>query len=289
MHVCKGQRGMQVIPYRGPWNHAVTYRDFGITVIMKKLFFLRVLLRCQRCDVILYALKTRQVSSFALKDKHITVKIVTLRSEVRKDVKCQAVSPWVPCVTSGAEGVSPRGTDHQRESFQRKSGKYTKQTITVVVTAGHQGWMVLAHVLRSVSWSSVLSSRNKFQSPLCSISQTLQNSRQRQKERKAHGARPGWPQEQRFQWLEHPGRAISGNFGGWLAWWLFFFFFLLFWRIIESIVYHHSISVYLRWLQTASASHEECKGSWLLVAKWKVEHVFLKTWEVSENTLELHG
>lgn len=69
----------------------------------------------------------------------------------------------------------------------------------------------------------------------------------------------------------------------------FFFFFLLFWRIIESIVYHHSISVYSRWLQTASASHEECKGSWLLVAKWKVEHVFLKTWEVSENTLELHG
>lgn len=78
----------------------------------------------------------------------------------------------------------------------------------------HRGWALLLGLVCSRAETTF--------SPLCSIFQAL--GREAEAEgTEAHGARPVRPQEQRLQWSEHSGRAISGNFGGCLAWWLFLF------------------------------------------------------------------
>ena len=117
------------------------------------------------------------------------------------------------------EWVSPRGTDHHRESFRRKSGKHGKSAISVVVTARagccqHVGWKLLFHLVRSVAETS---SR-----PLCAPSSKRHGTWDRRwKEGWAQGAGPWWPQEGRLP-LERSGRATPGNFGGRPAWWLHF-------------------------------------------------------------------
>lgn len=116
----------------------------------------------------------------------------------------------------------------------------------------HQGWVVLALGLRTASWSGVLTSRNKFQTRVHHLLSPA--------EHETDGRRTGR--------LKGPGRAVTagrgsvrgtfrraipGELGGSLAWWRFFpppffFFFSLFRRVFETIVYHHSTSVSLRWL-----------------------------------------
>lgn len=125
------------------------------------------------------------------------------------------------------ECVSPRGTDPQRESFYRKSGKHSKWTISVVVTvtalegagtrAGccqHLGWELLLSLVHSVAETSPR--------PLCAPSSKHCGTWDKgQKEGQAQGAGPRWPQEGRLR-LEHSGRAAPGNSGGCPARWLYF-------------------------------------------------------------------
>lgn len=85
----------------------------------------------------------------------------------------------------------------------------------------HQGWVVLALGLRTASWSSVLTSRNKFQTRVHHLLSPA--------EHKTDGRRTGR--------LKAPGRAVTGGrgsvrgtfrraipgeLGGSLAWWRFF-------------------------------------------------------------------
>lgn len=50
-----------------------------------------------------------------------------------RDVKGQATNTQVPCVTSWAEGVNPRGGAHQREPLQGRVGSTANIPISVFV------------------------------------------------------------------------------------------------------------------------------------------------------------
>ena len=146
--------------------------------------------------------------------------------------------------------------------------------------SGHMGWELL------LAWCGCEQRRSPAETnfrPVCAIPfQHCRTCYRWQKEQNAPGSWPEWPQDERFQWVGYSGRAIPGNIGDYLPWQLFSFSLTIL-RVFETVVYHHSSTVSLRWLHWPLMGSVRKVSSG--VAKWKVEQVFLKIWKVSENTL----
>lgn len=143
---------------------------------------------------------------------------------------CENIRQWVPeylVLLPGLSGSAPGELTTKGKVSKGRVGNTANNPALWWPLHGSkwhraQSWVALAPGLSTASWCGVLTSRNNFRA-LCSIFQA-RGLRQKQKERRAHGARPGQPQERRWQWLEHSGRA---NFAGCLAWWLFIYLFTI--------------------------------------------------------------
>ena len=114
------------IPYIGHWHWSYP-ETFALVLLWRNFYFLEFVTWDGRAVLSQFIpSKQGEIALLSLNTRHLCQNSNTKEQTWWESMQTRGSRCLSTCVTSRAGGVSSRGTDHQRETFQRKSGKYSK-------------------------------------------------------------------------------------------------------------------------------------------------------------------